>query len=59
MLLAYTVIHWQQRQTKVRRTFEGGLLLNFGVKPEFKRLVFDNQRKAERLPVTSNNSVSA
>ena len=52
MLLAYTVIHWQQRQTKVRRTFEGGLLLNFGVKPKFKRLVFDNQRKAERLPVT-------
>ena len=27
---------------------EVGLLLNFGLKPEFKRLVFDNVRKATR-----------
>jgi GxxExxY protein len=27
---------------------EVGLLLNFGLKPEFKRLVFDNSRKASR-----------
>ena len=27
---------------------EIGLLLNFGLKPEFKRLIFDNKRKAER-----------
>lgn len=27
---------------------EVGLLLNFGLKPEFKRLIFDNKRKAER-----------
>jgi GxxExxY protein len=26
-------------------TIEVGLLMNFGVKPEFKRLVFDNSRK--------------
>lgn len=27
---------------------EVGLLLNFGPKPEFKRLLFDNVRKASR-----------
>jgi len=27
---------------------EVGLLLNFGLKPEFKRLVFDNSRKVSR-----------
>ena len=27
---------------------EVGLLLNFGLKPEFKRLIYDNQRKATR-----------
>jgi GxxExxY protein len=27
---------------------EIGLLLNFGIKPEFKRLLFDNPRKAAR-----------
>ncbi len=26
-------------------TIEGGLLLNFGRKPEFKRFVYDNKRK--------------
>jgi len=25
-----------------------GLLLNFGIRPEFKRLIFDNPRKAVR-----------
>jgi GxxExxY protein len=30
------------RATKI----EVGLLLNFGPKPEFKRFVFDNERKA-------------
>lgn len=28
---------------------EVGLLLNFGKKPEFKRLVFENQRKGKRI----------
>ncbi len=28
---------------------EVGLLLNFGTKPKFKRIVFDNQRKRARL----------
>lgn len=32
------------RATKV----EVGLLLNFGTKPDFKRLIFDNPRKAIR-----------
>jgi GxxExxY protein len=27
---------------------EVGLLLNFGLKPEFKRLIFDNPRRAIR-----------
>lgn len=27
---------------------EVGLLLNFGVRPEFKRLLFDNPRKRSR-----------
>jgi GxxExxY protein len=27
---------------------EVGLLMNFGPKPEFKRLVYDNERKARR-----------
>jgi GxxExxY protein len=31
-------------------TIEVGLLLNFGPKPEFKRLVFDNERKRRPLP---------
>ncbi len=28
--------------------YEVGLLLNFGLKPQFKRLVFDNPRKSIR-----------
>jgi len=28
---------------------EVGLLLNFGIKPEFKRMVYDNQRKRARV----------
>ena len=32
-----------RRATKI----EVGLLLNFGPKPEFKRFVFDNERKPE------------
>jgi GxxExxY protein len=32
---------------------EVGLLLNFGVKPQFKRKVFDNSRKNQRLPKVS------
>ena len=53
--------HHAQLLNYLRATdIQVGLLLNFGVKPEFKRLVFDNQHKAERLilGVTSNNSVS-
>ena len=42
--------HQAQLLNYLRATdIEVGLLLNFGVKPEFKRLVFDNQRKAERF----------
>lgn len=33
---------------------EVGLLLNFGPKPEFKRLIFDNDRKRTRPPATLN-----
>jgi len=54
--------HQAQLLNYLRATdIEVGLLLNFGVKPEFKRLVFDNQRKAERLAVgvTSDNSASS
>lgn len=45
------------RATKI----EVGLLLNFGLKPEFKRLIFDNIRKSirenPRVSVASNDSV--
>jgi GxxExxY protein len=41
--------HQAQLLNYLRATdIEVGLLLNFGVKPEFKRLVYDNQRKAMR-----------
>jgi GxxExxY protein len=29
-------------------TIEVGLLMNFGPKPEFKRFIFDNERKSQR-----------
>ena len=52
--------HQAQLLNYLRAThIEVGLLLNFGVKPEFKRLVFDNQRKTQRLAVAGINSVSA
>ncbi len=41
--------HQAQLLNYLRATeIEVGLLLNFGLKPEFKRLVFDNPRKAFR-----------
>jgi GxxExxY protein len=41
--------HRAQLLNYLRATeIEVGLLLNFGLKPEFKRLVFDNSRKASR-----------
>ena len=41
--------HEAQLLNYLRATdIEVGLLLNFGFKPEFKRLVFDNPRKASR-----------
>ena len=41
--------HQAQLLNYLRATdIEVGLLLNFGVKPEFKRLVFDNSRKVTR-----------
>ena len=48
--------HTAQLLNYLRATeIEVGLLLNFGLKPEFKRLIFDNPRKAIRgnpcLPV--------
>lgn len=42
-----------QRSTEI----EAGLLLNFGVKPEFKRLACDNSRKRTRL--TGQISIAA
>lgn len=41
--------HQAQLLNYLRATdIEVGLLLNFGIKPEFKRLIFDNARKASR-----------
>ncbi len=41
--------HQAQLLNYLRATeIEVGLLLNFGLKPEFKRLIFDNPRKAMR-----------
>ena len=41
--------HAAQLLNYLRATeIEVGLLLNFGLKPEFKRLIFDNPRKAIR-----------
>src|SRR3989441_8826485 len=41
--------HQAQLLNYLRATeIEVGLLLNFGLKPEFKRLIFDNPRKALR-----------
>lgn len=41
--------HQAQLLNYLRATdIEVGLLLNFGIKPEFKRLVFDNPRKLAR-----------
>ena len=41
--------HQAQLLNYLRATeIEIGLLLNFGTKPEFKRLVFDNQKKKNR-----------
>jgi GxxExxY protein len=40
--------HEAQLLNYLRATqIEVGLLLNFGVKPEFKRLAFDNERKIQ------------
>lgn len=42
-------MHEAQLLNYLRATdIEVGLLLNFGVKPEFKRLVYDNSRKVAR-----------
>jgi GxxExxY protein len=39
---------------------EVGLLLNFGVRPQFRRLLFDNERKKNRAnPCESVAEVSA
>ena len=41
--------HQAQLLNYLRATeIEVGMLLNFGLKPEFKRLIFDNPRKASR-----------
>jgi GxxExxY protein len=41
--------HQAQLLNYLRATdIEVGLLLNFGLKPEFKRMLFDNPRKAKR-----------
>ncbi len=50
--------HQAQLLNYLRATeMEVGLLLNFGLKPEFKRLIFDNPRKAIRA--TPGSSVAA
>jgi GxxExxY protein len=42
--------HEAQLLNYLRATeIEVGLLLNFGVKPEFKRLAFDNERKRPQI----------
>jgi len=42
-------VHEAQLLNELRATeAEVGLLLNFGPKPEFKRMVFDNERKRSR-----------
>ena len=47
--------HQAQLLNYLRATdIEVGLLLNFGLKPEFKRLIFDNPRKVVR----ANASIS-
>jgi GxxExxY protein len=41
--------HEAQLLNYLRAThYEGGLLLNFGKKPDFKRMAFDNSRKISR-----------
>lgn len=43
--------HSSQLQNYLRATeIEIGILLNFGVKPEYKRLVLDNASKSNRAP---------
>ena len=43
--------HKAQLLNYLRATeIEIGLLLNFGVKPEFKRLIYDNPRKKAHYP---------
>ena len=53
-LKAVRVLDWSHRAqllNYLRATdIEVGLLLNFGEKPEFKRLVFDNLKKKTRNP---------
>jgi hypothetical protein len=45
-VLTYFVETTAQLLNYLRATeIEVGLLLNFGPKPEFKRMVFDNERK--------------
>jgi GxxExxY protein len=42
-------VHEAQLMNYLRATnIEVGLLMNFGPKPEFKRFIFDNQRKSQR-----------
>jgi GxxExxY protein len=51
--------HEAQLLNYLRATeIEVGLLSNFGIKPEFKRLAFDNSRKKVR-PVTGEVSIAA
>ncbi|MEK6334313.1 MAG: GxxExxY protein [Acidobacteriota bacterium] len=46
---ALDAAHQAQLLNYFRATeIEVGLLLNFGLKPEFKRLIFDNPRKLSR-----------
>jgi GxxExxY protein len=47
--------HQAQLLNYLRATdIEVGLLLNFGLKPEFKRMIFDNERKAIRPQVNTD-----
>ena len=44
----HTVLGCGFLESVYERSLEVGLLLNFGIKPDFKRLIFDNPRKSIR-----------
>jgi len=52
--------HEAQRLNYLKATdIEVGLLLNFGEKPQFRRLLFDNPRKKSRPPAAGSAASGA